>query len=495
MILLAIADFLSDTLNQNFISPISIDGLQILDLSLYLSVLNSKKYILHERKIYSGQVWVGGKLQPATVTFSGQVITAIDYEKLDNVEDFADAVIMPGVIDAHVHINEPGRTEWEGFETATQAAAAGGSTTIIDMPLNASPVTTTAQAFAEKREASLGKMNVNVGFYAGLVPGNANQLEALIRGGVVGVKCFLTHSGIDEFPNVTEKDLDEAMPIIARYNLPLLAHCELYETEVDCGFDENPTSYKHYLASRPKQWENDAIDLMIRKCREHHCPVHIVHVASAEALSKIAAAKKEGLPITAETCVQYIFFNAEAIPDASCIYKCAPPIREKANNDQLKQALKDGTLDFIATDHSPAPPNLKEIESGNLKKAWGGIAGIQFLLTASWTALKDVMALEEFIPLLTSKPAQFLKANRKGVIAIGNDADFVIWNPQAQQVVNTGDIFFRYKISPYIAQALDGVVLETIINGQTAYKNHPSAVELAKQSIQTKNTGQWLLKK
>ncbi|QBZ97963.1 allantoinase AllB [Flavobacterium sangjuense] len=441
---------------------------------------------MHERKIYSNRVWVENKLQPATISFTNEKIISIDFKKLDDAEDYGNAVIMPGVIDVHVHINEPGRTEWEGFETATQAAAAGGSTTIIDMPLNASPVTTTLDAFNQKLEASKGKMNVNVGFYAGLIPGNAPHLESLIGAGVVGVKCFLTHSGIDEFPNVTEKDLDEAMPIIAKYNIPLLAHCELYDTEVECDFENNPTSYQHYLASRPKKWENDAIDLMIRMCRKHNCPVHIVHVASAEALSKIEAAKKEGLPITAETCTQYIFFNAEDIPDGNCIYKCAPPIREKANNEQLKSAFASGVLDFITTDHSPAPPNIKEMESGNLKKAWGGIAGIQFLLTASWTALKNTMSLDQFIPLVTSKPAAFIKASTKGTIQIDNDADFVIWNPDAIDLVKAEDIFFRYKISPYIAQNLNGQVLETIVNGTTVYHN---------KSIQNKNKGQWLLQK
>ncbi|MEO5775728.1 MAG: allantoinase AllB [Flavobacterium sp.] len=440
---------------------------------------------MQQRKIYSSRVWVDNKLQPATITFTNG-ITAIDFNKWDDAEDFGNAVIMPGVIDVHVHINEPGRTEWEGFETATQAAAAGGSTTIIDMPLNASPVTITLEALNQKLEASKGKMNVNVGFYAGLIPGNSQHLESLIKAGVVGVKCFLTHSGIEEFPNVTEKDLDEAMPIIAKYNIPLLAHCELYDTEIDCDFENNPTSYQHYLASRPKKWENDAIDLMIRMCRKHNCPVHIVHVASAEALSKIEAAKKEGLPITAETCTQYIFFNAEDIPDGNCIYKCAPPIREKANNEQLKHAFVSGVLDFITTDHSPAPPNIKEMESGNLKKAWGGIAGIQFLLNASWTALKNTMSLEQFIPLVTSKPASFIKASTKGTIKIGNDADFVIWNPEENVVVKPEDIFFRYKISPYIAQHLNGKVLETIVNGATVYHN---------KSIQNKNKGQWLLQK
>ncbi len=221
-------------------------------------------------------------------------------------------------------------------------------------------------------------------------------------------------------------------------------------------------------------------------CRKHNCPVHIVHVASAEALYKIEAAKKEGLPITAETCTQYIYFNAEDIPDANCIYKCAPPIREKANNEQLKQAFVSGVLDFLTTDHSPAPPNIKEMESGNLKKAWGGIAGIQFLLTGSWTALKDTMALEQFIPLVTSKPAQFIKATKKGELKMGNDADIVIWNPDAIDLVKPEDVFFRYKISPYIAQRLNGKVLETIVNGATVYHD---------KSIQNKNKGQWLLQK
>ena len=441
---------------------------------------------MQQKKIYSKRVWVENKLQPATISFANGTITEIHFEKIKDAEDFGNNIIMPGVIDVHVHINEPGRTEWEGFETATQAAAAGGTTTIIDMPLNASPVTTTLNAFNQKLEASKGKMNVNVGFYAGLIPGNAVHLESMINAGVVGVKCFLTHSGIDEFPNVTEKDLDEAMPIIAKHNIPLLAHCELYDTEIDCNFENNPTSYQHYLASRPKQWENDAIDLMIRMCRKHKCPVHIVHVASAEALSKIESAKKEGLPISAETCTQYIFFNAEGIPDGNCIYKCAPPIREKENNEQLKQAFVSGVLDFITTDHSPAPPNLKEIETGNLKKAWGGIAGIQFLLTASWTALKNTMSVEQFIPLVTSKPASFIKSSTKGTIKIGNDADFVIWNPDEIDLVKADDIFFRYKISPYIAQNLNGKVLETIVNGTTVFRN---------KSIENKNKGQWLLQK
>ena len=426
--------------------------------------------MIDTKKIYSERCWVEGKLQPATVCFKNGIITAIHFIKLSDAEDVGNAVLMPGVIDAHVHINEPGRTEWEGFDTATQAAAAGGITTIIDMPLNASPVTTTVKAFNEKLEASKNKMNVNVGFYGGLVPGNKNELEALMQSGVLGIKCFLTHSGIDEFPNVSEKEIDEAMPIIAKYKLPLLAHCEIYEEAVENNLAKYPTNYQAYLASRPKKWENDAIHLMIKLCRKNKCAVHIVHVSSAEALPVIAAAKAEGLPLTAETCPHYLYFNAETIPDKNTLYKCAPPVREKKNNELLKQALANGVLDFIATDHSPAPPDIKEIESGNLQKAWGGIAGLQFLLSAGWAALKQEITLEKFIPLLTEHPAAFLKIeNSKGNIKAGHDADFVIWVPEEKFKINQEDILHRHKLSPYTGRQLWGKVQQTIVNGITIY--------------------------
>jgi allantoinase len=340
------------------------------------------------------------------------------------------------------------------------------------MPLNASPVTTTLNAFNEKMNAAKNKLHVNVGFYGGLIPGNKNHLETLMQAGVLGIKCFLVHSGIDEFPNVGEKELEEAMPIIAKYNIPLLVHCEIYEVEIKTEFSTHPTSYKHYLESRPKKWENDAVDMMIRLCRRHNCPTHIVHVSSCEALEKIACAKLEGLPLTAESCAHYLYFNAEDIPDKNSLYKCAPPIRERENNILLKKAFRKGTLDFITTDHSPAPPAIKELESGNLQKAWGGIAGLQFLLTASWTAMKEYYSLNEFIPLLTEKPAQFLKIdNRKGKIKAGYDADLVIWNPEEKQIIKTEDILFRHKISPYIGKELVGAIQQTIVNGVTVYKD------------------------
>ncbi|MFM6926095.1 MAG: allantoinase AllB [Ferruginibacter sp.] len=437
--------------------------------------------------IYSNRCWFEGKLQPATLCIENNSISAIYHHKVDGAEDAGDHIIMPGIIDAHVHINEPGRTDWEGFDTATQAAAAGGITTVVDMPLNASPVTTTVYAFNEKLEASKNKLHVNVGFYGGLIPGNQNELEGLMQAGVLGIKCFLTHSGIDEFPHVNEKEIDAAMPVIAKYGLPLLAHCELFKKEVDNKFSDFPNSYRYYLESRPKKWENDAIDLMIKLCRKHRCKTHIVHVSSAEALIKIQKAKEEGLPITAETCAHYIYFNAEDIPDSNCLYKCAPPIREKENNQQLKEALANGVLDFIATDHSPAPPDIKEPETGNLQKAWGGIAGLQFLLPAAWTGMRGKIPVEKFIPLLTENPARFLQADKqKGKLAVGYDADLVIWNPDEQFEVKPGDILHRHNCSPYNGEKLYGTTQQTIVNGITVYQL---------KKIIHKNAGQWLLKK
>ncbi|MBP6285938.1 MAG: allantoinase AllB [Ferruginibacter sp.] len=439
-----------------------------------------------KRSIYSNRCWLDGKLQPATICFEHSLITELFTGKTEGAEDAGDNILMPGIIDAHVHINEPGRTDWEGFDTGTQAAAAGGITTIADMPLNASPVTTNVNAFNEKLHESKDKLHVNVGFYGGLIPGNQNDLEGLIQAGVLGIKCFLTHSGIDEFPNVTEKELDAAMPVIAKYHIPLLLHCEL-EGERSDQLMKYPTSYAAYLASRPKAWENEAVDLVIKLCRKHRCATHIVHVSSAEALGKIQKAKQEGLPLTAETCAHYIYFNAEHIPDSGCLYKCAPPIREKENNELLKKALKDGVLDFIATDHSPAPPAIKELESGNLQKAWGGIAGLQFLLPVAWTAMKETISLEKFIPLLTEHPAAFLQTDhRKGKLAVGYDADLVVWNPEERYEVKTEDILHRHNCSPYTGQRLYGTVQQTIINGMTVYGN--------KKIIQ-KNAGQWLLRK
>jgi allantoinase len=389
------------------------------------------------------------------------------------VESVGDKVIMPGVIDAHVHINEPGRTEWEGFETATKAAAAGGITTMIEMPLNASPVTTTAAALKVKLEAAKGKLHVNVGFYGGVIPTNIDDLDELLNAGVFGIKAFLTHSGIDEFPNVTEADLRKALPVLKKHDAKLLVHCELEGENpqpVTRQPATDPRSYAAYLASRPAQWETDAIALMIRLSEEFDVHVHIVHVSSAEALPLIRDAKKRGLRITAETCPHYLVFCAEEIPDGATEFKCAPPIRERANNELLWEALKDGTLDFVATDHSPAPPDMKETESGDFMKAWGGIAGLQFLLPAFWTgAMERDFSLEEIAQLLCEHPADFLGLKQKGRIASGCDADLVIWDPEASFVVKEEDVQHRHKLTPYVGRTMHGVVVRTVVQWRTVF--------------------------
>lgn len=390
-------------------------------------------------------------------------------------ESFGNKVIMPGVIDAHVHINEPGRTEWEGFETATKAAAAGGITTMIEMPLNASPVTTTVEALKLKLEAAKGKLHVNVGFYGGVIPSNIDDLDGLLNAGVFGIKAFLTHSGIDEFPNVTEADLRRALPILkmsssrnsGKHDAKLLVHCELEGPVGGVGATHvSPRFYAAYLASRPPHWETDAIALMIRLSEEYDVHVHIVHVSAAEALPLIRDAKRRGLLITAETCPHYLVFCAEEIPDGATEFKCAPPIRERANNELLWEALKDGTLDFVATDHSPAPPDIKEQQSGDFMKAWGGIAGLQFLLPAFWTGAKERgFSLEYVARLLCEQPAQFLGLKQKGRIAPGCDADLVIWDPEASFVVKEGDVQHRHKFSPYVGCSLRGGVERTLLSG------------------------------
>jgi allantoinase len=384
------------------------------------------------------------------------------------VTDVGDSVLMPGIVDPHVHINEPGRTDWEGFDTGTKAAIAGGITSLVEMPLNASPVTTTAKAFDEKIKATHGKLHTNCGFWGGVVPGNEKDIEPLIERSVLGFKAFLTDSGIDEFPNVTEEDLRKVMPIIARHGLPLLVHCELSDNTLRPP--PSTRSYAGYLASRPKKWEDDAIALMIRLSEEFNCRTHVVHLSSADSLEQIANAKRNGLPLTVETCQHYLYFNAENIPDDRTEFKCAPPVREKANNERLWQALKEGIIDFVTTDHSPAPPEMKELISGDFIKAWGGISSIQFALPVLWTAAKQHDCdLNDIAKWLCEKPASLPQLRTKGKIAKGYDADFVVWNPDKKFVVTKEIIQHKHKITPYLNEELSGVVEQTWLNGEKVF--------------------------
>lgn len=386
--------------------------------------------------------------------------------------DVGNHVLLPGVIDPHVHINEPGRTDWEGFDTATKAAVAGGVTTVVDMPLNSSPVTTSVKAFEKKLAAAENNLHTNCGFWGGLVPGNEKEIEPLVQRGVLGFKAFLTHSGIDEFPNVGEDDLRKAMPLIAKHNLPLLVHCELEDVkhQTPNRRQESPLnkkSYKEYVASRPKKWEDDAVALMIRLCEEYGCPVHVVHLSSADSVEQIRSAKEKGLPLTVETAQHYLAFCAEEIADGATAFKCAPPIRERKNNERLWQALKEGIIDFVATDHSPATPDLKEIESGDFTKAWGGIASVQFALPVLWTAARSRgCTLSDVCRWLSANPSKLIgQEKKKGKIEKGFDADLTVWNPEENFVVTEGIIHHRHKVTPYLNKELFGVVKQTYLAG------------------------------
>jgi allantoinase len=425
--------------------------------------------------IISNRVVLPAGIEPAVVLVQSGKIEAVlkelpkDFDRYIN--DVGNKLLMPGVIDPHVHINEPGRTEWEGFDSATKAAIAGGVTMLVDMPLNSSPVTITVAALEEKKAATKDKLHTNIGFWGGVIPGNGIEIEKLINNGIAGFKAFLTHSGIDDFPNATEADLRQAMPIIAKYNLPLLVHCELSDdiqrsTDMVCG-------YQNYLNTRPKMWEDDAIALMIKLCEEFNCRTHIVHLSSADALQQIAQAKAKGLPLTVETGQHYLYFNAEDIRHGQTQFKCAPPIREKANNDLLWQALKDGLIDLVATDHSPATPALKEIESGNFMKAWGGIASIQFALPVLWTAAKKRnCTFNDITKWLCENPAKLAGVqNQKGKIANGFDADLIVVDEEKTFVVDEACCHHRHKVSPYMGETLYGVVEQTYLSGEKIYED------------------------
>ena len=410
----------------------------------------------------------------ATVVVDGERIAEVVLhpKTVPGALNCGDSVIGPGLVDCHVHINEPGRTEWEGFETATRAAAAGGVTSLVDMPLNSLPVTTTRPALEAKLAASQGKCFVDVGFWGGVVPGNAPALAALAEGGVLGCKAFLVHSGIDEFPNSTEADLREAMPVLRDAGLPLLAHAEL-----DLGAEiatQDRRVYQRYLESRPAAWEDEAIALLVKLCRETRCAVHIVHLSSAASLPQLRAAKAEGLPITVETCPHYLCLEAEAIPDGATLYKCAPPIREHENREGLWRGLLDGVIDFVITDHSPCSPGLKLAEQGDFEAAWGGIASLQLGLPAVWTEARQRGAtLSALFRWLSASPARFAGlATRKGRIAVGYDADLLVWDPDAPLRVAAEDLFFKHKVSPYLGRPLQGRVQRTLLRGSCVYDGH-----------------------
>jgi allantoinase len=384
------------------------------------------------------------------------------------IEAADDEVIMPGLVDTHVHINAPGRSEWEGFRSATRAAAAGGVTTLVDMPLNSIPPTTTLANFETKLAAARDDCFVDVGFWGGVVPGNTSELARMFAAGVVGFKCFLVPSGVDEFPHVTEEDLREAMPELTRLGAMLIVHAELPGA---IRSDGNGGDYRSFLNSRPRAAENDAIELMIRLSREFDTRVHIVHLSSAVALPQLREAQAAGVKITAETCPHYLHFTAETVPEGATEFKCCPPIREATNREELWEGLRDGTIDFVVSDHSPCPGEMKLRESGDFMKAWGGIASLQLRLPIVWTeARRRGFSLEDVTRWLCANPARQVSLGpQKGSIAIGSHADLVIWNPDQQFTVAATSLHHRHKITPYEGEALHGVVQKTFLRGQKVY--------------------------
>jgi allantoinase len=428
--------------------------------------------------VRSSRVVLPGREAAATVHIDAGRIVHVgphaDVPAGAEIFDAGDLVVSPGVVDTHVHVNEPGRTEWEGFDTATRAAAAGGVTTIVDMPLNSVPATTTAGALEAKRQAANRRCHVDVAFWGGIVPGNDGDIEPLVDAGVRGFKCFLVPSGVDEFAFVGESDLRRAMPILARRNVPLLVHAEsppvlevvarAFQARERSPERAAPQRYGTYLSTRPPEAEVEAVKLMIRLASEFGARVHIVHVAAAGAVAEIARAKSRGVPITAETCPHYLTFAAAEIPDGATIFKCAPPIREAVHRDALWDGLRRGALDLVATDHSPSPPALK---CGlDFFAAWGGIASLELSLAATWTAARA----RGFTPVdlaawMSRAPAHLAGLARKGAIAEGCDADLVVWDPDAVFTVDPSRLQQRHKLSPYAGRTLHGAVRTTLVRG------------------------------
>jgi allantoinase len=432
------------------------------------TILNKNRFAVTSSRIVGDRGVEAG----AVVVEHGRIV-AIERRAPSGVPtyDAGPLAVMPGLVDTHVHVNEPGRTDWEGYETATRAAAAGGITTLVDMPLNCIPVTTSLSALEEKLRALAGKLAVDCGFYGGLVPGNTAEIAPMVRRGVLGFKCFLVHSGIDDFPQVGGKDLDVFMPELARCGVPLLVHAEI-ESEVPALASKLPSPYAAYLASRPRSWENRAVAMMIERCRATRCRTHIVHLSSSDCVPLIAAARSQGLPFSAETCPHYLTFTAEEVKAGDTRFKCAPPIRERENRELLWDGLRERAISCVVSDHSPCAPHLKKSEEGDFHAAWGGISGLQFGLGAIWAGAGERgFGLLDLARWMAEEPAAMVGLGaRKGRLAPGYDADLVIFDPDKILTVASDRIHHRHKVTPYEGRALRGEAVATFVRGTLVYE-------------------------
>jgi allantoinase len=432
----------------------------------------------------STRVLTANGLRPAALILEGEQIAAVrawdDVVTASEVRDFGDLILLPGLVDSHVHINDPGR-DWEGFDTATRAAAAGGVSTLVDMPLNCVPETIDADALEAKRSAARGNAWVDWATWGGVVRGNAESLPGLIAAGVPGFKCFLIDSGIEGFKWVDESDLRRALAKLEGTGLPLLVHAEVAGPieEATRELKMPPAGWRHYishLASRPQMAESDAIALLYRLAEEFRTPIHVVHLSSAGVTLKFfESARRHGIPLTVETCPHYLWFAAEDLADGATEYKCTPPIRRSENRERLWQALEDGTIDMVVTDHSPCPPEMKHREEGRFDLAWGGIASLGLALPVMWTALRQrgkdsTQAAERIGRWMAAGPARLAGlTGRKGALHTGADADVTVFDPDVTWTVTEDDLRFRHKISPYLGVELRGRVRETWLRGEQIF--------------------------
>ncbi|MCU1687488.1 MAG: allB [Amycolatopsis sp.] len=392
-----------------------------------------------------------------------------------------DVVLMPGLVDTHVHINDPGRAEWEGFETATRAAAAGGVTTVVDMPLNSLPPTVDVAALDVKRKTAQGKVHVDVGFWGGAIPGNLGDLRPLHEAGVFGFKSFLLHSGVDEFPPLNPQELEDALRELKSFDALMIVHAEDSDT-IEQAPQPHGDHYTDFLGSRPRVAENLAIARVIALARRTGARAHVLHLSSSDALRMIADAKRDGVRLSVETCPHYLTFTAEEIADGATQFKCCPPIRESENRDRLWQGLAEGVIDFVVSDHSPCTPELKRFDIGDFGEAWGGIASLQLGLPAIWTqARQRGFALTDVVRWMAERPAAQVGLSRKGHIAPGFDADFCVFAPDESFVVDVEKLYHRNPVSAYNGRRLDGVVRGTWLRGKEITGEQPFGELLSRQ--------------